>query len=189
MKKLRSMLSVLGLGFLVWSSAAQAIPIPDWSFGLLPADGAISGAPGSTVGWGYTIVNPDPTNWLSLTGSSADVFLNATPDASVFDFPVLMPDSTLSVPYNGISGFFLLTWDATAATGFVNSGTFVVSAEWYDGDPFANGQFVESAPDQSALYSATVTGGGPVPVPEPASLALLAIGIVGIAITRRRKTI
>lgn len=184
MRKLRSMLSVLGLGFLVWSTAAQAIP--DWSFALLPSDGAISGSPGSTVGWGYTIVNLDSTNWLSLTGISADIFLNGTPDASVFDFPVLSPSSTLSVPYDGISGFFQLTWDPTAAIGFVNSGTFVVSADWYDGDPFASGQFLEFALDQSAPYSATVTG-IPRSVPEPASLVLLGIGLAGLAAARRRK--
>ena len=35
---------------------------------LSPANGALLGLPGETVGWGFTISNPDP-NYLVITGA------------------------------------------------------------------------------------------------------------------------
>ncbi|HYR88897.1 MAG TPA: hypothetical protein VE422_32780, partial [Terriglobia bacterium] len=68
------------------STTAHADP---FTFSLLPAGGTVSGTPGSTVGWGYTVANLS-TNWLLTTNLSADLFLNGTPNA-LFDFPILAP--------------------------------------------------------------------------------------------------
>ena len=156
---------------------AQALP--DWSFSVLPASGDISGAAGSTIGWGYIIGNPDPVNSLSLTSLIADSFSNGTPDGSVFDFPVVAPNSTITVPYNASTGtaLYALTWDSAAPVGSINSGTFVLSADWID----AGGGFLESAADQSATYSATVSA-----VPVPATVWLFGLGLLGIV--RRKAT-
>jgi hypothetical protein len=162
---------------------AEADPIV---FSLLPPDGAISGEPGSTIGWGYRIANPT-TFWLEVFGLNADPFVHATADAGPFDFPILPPSTTFSVPYNpaadALAGLFQMTWDLTAPVGFTNSGMFTLSASFYDGDPLEGGNFLEFAPDQFAVYTATVAA----PVPEPGTLALAATGLALTGFVRRRR--
>jgi len=179
-------LAVIFLCVAVIFCASPAARADSFTFGVLPVGGAISGPPGSTIGWGYTFTNQSATSWLMLTAVSADVFLNGTPDASVFDFPILAPGDTLSQAYDPANflGLFQLTWDSTAPVGFTNSGLFVVSGEWWDGDPFAGGQLL-GTDQQSAAYSAAVT---PVAtVPEPATLTLLVIGLAAFRLRRHRQ--
>jgi hypothetical protein len=165
--------------------------IPDaransFTFDLLPPSGSVFGEPGSTVGWGYSLENASATEWLLLSSVGSDPFLHGVPDGSIFDFPILGPGVILGTPYvPGTSGLFELTWDLTAPIGFANSGTFLVSAEWWDGDPFAGGAFLRFAIDQSAAYSATVTPNSAAP--EPGVLLLVLAGLTGIAWRKRRR--
>lgn len=184
---------LLTAGLFFALAAVPAHAIPDWSFDLLPGDGVVAGPAGSVVGWGYAISNPDPINWLMLSSLNAGVFEHGSP-LVLFDFPIVAPSSTVSVSYDGISGLGLyeLTWDFGAPLGFVNSGEFLVSADWYDGDPLdaiAPGAFLEAAPDRTALYSATVVGEGPVSVPEPSTWLLLLSGLGGLVLWRRSRGI
>jgi hypothetical protein len=178
-KKWRSALAVLMV--LACAPSTEAAP-----FELLPADGAIGGEPGSTIGWGYELTN-ESTDWLVFTGINADAFLYATPDSSLFDFPILAPGASASVAYDPglLQGLFQLTWDALAPVGFTNSGLFLLSAEFWDGDPFGDGSFIDFAPDFTAAYSATVTGAAPVP--EPATLLLMASGLGATGLLGRRR--
>lgn len=167
-------------GLLLSPPVAHASPI----FALLPADGTIAGAPGSTIGWGYTIAN-DTDLWLELTGLTSDPFQHASADASLFDFPILSPFTTLSVPYDpgAFAGLFQITWDPTAPDGFTNAGVFTLSMAFWDADPFLGGNF-EIAPDQTAAYSATVVN---TAVPEPGTLIVTSLGLGIARLLNRRK--
>lgn len=166
--------SLLGV-VLCASLTASADP---FSFDTVPASGAITGAPGETVGWGFTVTNPSATLWLALTSVSADVFLNGTPDASIFFPPAVAPGDTLAEPYDALSltGLFQFTWDSSAPIGFTNSGKFVVSGDFFDDDPVAGGNFVAAADDQAAPYSVTTV------VPEPSAWLLLVTVLSGLAL-------
>jgi hypothetical protein len=158
------------------------------SFTLIPPTGGVSGRPGSTVGWGYTITN-GTVNWLVTLSLSADVFQDGTPD-SFFDFPAVAPSSSATVDFvAGVSGLFQLTWDTTAPIGFVNSGTFNLLSDYYNGNPLAGGVDIGPAPDLTVAYSASVTGSL---VPEPPVGLLLSSGVLLLSglkkLTRERNS-
>jgi hypothetical protein len=176
----------IALGLALLLAAPQLWAQDTYTFTLLPPNGNVFGPPGSTVGWGYTIINNSDTYWLVTSGLNADTFLDGTPNP-IFDFPDLAPDATDTVPFDPSAitpGLYELTWDPTAPVDFVNSGNFDLSAQWYSGDPLNGGQFVSNALDEFQPYSATVT----VAVPEPAILALLLTGLIGIGALRKSIT-
>ncbi|MBS1857497.1 MAG: PEP-CTERM sorting domain-containing protein [Acidobacteria bacterium] len=167
------------ISFLAMASQAYGDTI---TFGLIPGDGNVSGPPGSTVGWGYSVTNPETTDWFVPILLNSDSFANGTAFL-LFDFPSVAPGATISVPFDPIAGVGLygLTWDSGAPVGFVNSGNFVLSAGWWDGDPLNGGNFLFNEPDINLPYTATVTEGGPATVPEPSALWLLLTGLVATA--------
>ncbi len=139
---------------------------------LLPSP-FISGTPGSTIGWGYQLSAPSTnTNFIVFTGISSDPFLFATPNAGIFDFPIVAPGTTITMPYiPGAQGLFEITWDANAPVGFTNVGLFFL-----DFDLCADPSDPSTCSSGGALahnYSATV-------VPEPATILLLATGLLGV---------
>ena len=179
-----------GIAMLSLSGTAKAQINDNWTFGLIPADGAIAGPPGSTIGWGYTLANQSTTYWLFAFAVSTDTaFINATASAAPFDFPLLAPGASTSVPYDGFVGLTELTWGSTALDGFVNSGNFILNAGWYDDDPFAGGNLVGDAGTRSAAYRAVAVAPAASDVPEPGTCALLVLGslpVVG-ALARPRR--
>jgi hypothetical protein len=158
-----------------------------FSFSPLPADGAITGEAGATIGWGYTITN-ESDSWLEIFGLTADAFSFAVPDSSIFDFPILAPGASHTVAYDAatFAGLYQLTWDAIAPAGLTNAGLFVMSGQFYDGDPFDAGNPLNVSFDRSAGYSATVAAPVPVPVPEPGTLVLLGTGAAALLMRRRK---
>lgn len=146
-------------------------------FTLIPSNGDISGGPGSTIGWGYVITNQSSGDWLVTTGLSPDSFLHGTP-AMLFTFPIIGPGQNATEAFNPTAGagLYQLHWDSNAPNGFVNSGDFILAAQWWTGDPTTGGTFIADAPDTSAPYSAAV---GPfATVPEPSKLMLLGIVVL-----------
>jgi hypothetical protein len=153
-------------------SAVQAMPAEIYDFRVLPEGGAIAGAPGSTIGWGYSIHNESTSLWLVTTGLDLGVFHHGTPNF-LFDFPAVAPGDSVTVPFDqaGATGLAGLTWGSSAPPGFTNSGTFALTAQWSSGNPIGSGHFQFAAPDSDQPYSATV-------VPEPATVTLIALPLL-----------
>jgi PEP-CTERM motif len=178
---------LLMLGF---AGTCSRLSADSFTLGTLPSDGKIAGLAGSTIGWGYTITNNSASDWLVTDAVNADAFLNLNGLPNVlFDFPIVAPLATVSVPYDSIGGLGLyeITWDAAAPAGFVNSGTFTLTGEWWDNNPFNGGNPIDApTEDESAAYSATVSP-AVSSVPEPSTLALLCIGLAMIAFRSRKR--
>src|SRR5271157_268253 len=153
---------------------------------LIPANGSVAGPAGSTVGWGYTLTN-NTTDWLQAMNVSSDPFQNGTPNV-IFDFPAVAPDSSVTLDFSLVAtvecalppcGIYELIWDNTAPAGFVNSGTFTVSSDFYDQNPANPGAIdLGPAPDASDAYSATVSSS--TAVPEPPATVLLVTCLIGL---------
>jgi hypothetical protein len=162
-------------------SALPMMAADIYTFSVSPAEN-VSGPAGLTLtGWGYTIHNESTSNWLVTTNLSAGTFLHATPDL-LFDFPDLAPGATATAPYNPVppgAGLYQLLWDQDAPPGFVNSGSFTLSAQWWNGDPTNGGSFASSAPDAIQPYSARLTA-----TPEPATVGLACLIVLAIPFRR-----
>jgi hypothetical protein len=140
---------------------------------------SISGPAGSTIGWGNTITNNDKSLWLYPTVISDDIASPyATPDASVFPFTPVGPDATQTVPFDGTNGLYALTWDPLAPIGTTVDGAFIVSFEWWDGDPLNGGSWVKYADDAVLSYHAIVEQATVVPEPSGWILLLTALAVL-----------
>lgn len=171
--------TVMALSILLIAGGGSAIADEIFTFDLIPADGNVNGAAGSTVGWGYSITNQSSTDWLVTTNLVSDSFSNATLNL-LFDFPEIAPGTTVTESFDALNnvGLYDLVWDATAPGGFVNSGNFTLSAQWFDGDILSGGNYIVDAPDTNAAYSASVTAGAATPEPHTFFLGIIAIGVV-----------
>jgi len=166
--------------FAVCLSVIPAMAADVYTF-TVPAGENVSGPAGLTLtGWGYSLHNDSSSLWLVPTGISVGTFLHATPDL-LFDFPDVSPGATATELYNPVtpSGLYQILWDANAPAGFVNSGTFDLSAQWWNGDPTKSGSHLVSiAPGESQPYSASITA---TPEPATAGLAVLAVLLAAVA--------
>jgi hypothetical protein len=174
MNALAVLLLLVGLGLTPHAALAST-----FTFDTLPATGTLSGAAGDMLGFGYTLTNPSATDWLVITSLDAGVFLEGIADASLFDFPVLAPGTSVAVPFaTGVSGLFAFTWDPIAPLGASNAGVFTLGGEWWSGDPLGGGVFLTDAAAASASYQVVVAS-------EPALSSLLALLLAAVA---RRST-
>jgi len=140
----------------------------------VPAPTTTTDSSGHVVsGWGYSIANESDSLWLVLTSLTAGSFQFADP-ISLFDFPIVAPGQTATVPYDQLipAGLYQITSHADAPAGFVNAGSFSVMAEWWNG-PLGSGSFVSTAPSLSQPYSVSASA-----VPEPATGALIGFALL-----------
>jgi hypothetical protein len=166
--------------------STTALPADSFQFSLVPENGSVAGSPGTSVGWGYSITNQSSADWLVTTDLTADPFLHGTPTL-LFDFPTIAPGQTITEPFdaNTAAGLYELTWDSGAPDGFVNTGSFVLSAQWWDGDPLSGGAEIAAAPDASAAYSATASA-VVNNAPEPSAWLMVGSGLIVLMRLRRR---
>src|SRR5579871_3332889 len=166
---------IFQLLLLTAAAAVVCVADPSFTFSTVPLSGDISGSPGQTIGWGYSITNNDSTDYLVLTNLDAGTFLNGSA-AGLFDFPILAPGQTVTESFDAAlsQGLYELTWDPGAPDGFENSGQFTVTADWYDGDPFGTGSPIDGLTGVMASqpYSATVVA-AKVAAPEPSGFSIL----------------
>ena len=171
--------SLLGVGLLLAARSANADSIDFTAVASAPVS-----APGTTVGWSYSITN-NTSNILVAMGLDAGNFdpnSGVIDTGSLFDFPIIAPDSTVSQPYDPINftGLAQFTWSVTAPPGTVESGQFFLDLYTSDanGDPLAFfGTF-------SAPFS--ISTPNIIPAPEPGSLILLASGLLGLLLLLQR---
>ena len=162
-------------------AAAPSWAAEIYTFSLLPESGQVGGAPGTTVGWGYMLENQSTDYWLVTDGLDPGSFVFGTPQV-LFDFPMLAPGASVTVPFDAgtLTGLFALTWDASAPLGTIESGSFLLEAQWWDGDPLAGGTLAFAATPSSLPYQAVVT-------PEPTTTGLLGLGLLGVGLGLRRR--
>lgn len=166
---------------------ASLMPGATFSFDLLPGS-TLSGTAGSTIGWGYTLTNTSADQWLVPTNLNSGTFVSATPNV-LFDFPILAPGATVTQAYDPVQGkgMMELIVDASLATTVVNTGTFVLDAEWWSGDPFAGGAYVADADSAMQSYRAELSPAAAVPEPSTVVLGVLGGGLLGLAGWSRRR--
>ncbi len=163
---------------------ASAAPI----LTLNPVSGALSGAPGSTIGWGFTITSDLP-DYMAIT------YVEFTPppafgtftDFAGYNFLVIGPSGTVTQAFNagamsGLGSFQILG----SATPGVYNGELWVHWESYADDPSGgpSGDPTGSGVFQPAV-SITVTA--PTAVPEPGSWLMFAGGLGAVCFLRRKK--
>ena len=169
------------------------------SLTLNPLGGAISGAAGSTVGWGFTLINLG-VDFAVVTGSDFCVGVITSPCANSLgtytDFagPQFLvvgpsPESTSITQAfnNGLMtgmGSFLIN---PATTGSV-SGDIVLTYDLYNVDPNSLNfnPLADTVSLGNSLTSAASVTVATASTPEPGSLLLLVIGIAGCWLAKKR---
>jgi hypothetical protein len=165
------------------TAGAEAAPL-SFTFALDPESGAVAGAPGRTVGWGFTLRNQDPANWLEVYAIDADPFAFGDPEP--LSFPIVGPGTTVVEAFvRNVQGLFQVTIDRDAPLGPLDSGVFQVFVQWYDGDPLSGGQLLEPLQgmvETQAAYSVVARAA----VPEPATILLVGL-VAGAAVRHGRR--
>jgi PEP-CTERM motif len=173
---------------LLAAAAAHADPIS------LQPGSSISGMPGSTIGWGFTLA-PDPQFAVSIIGS----FLIDETDPSLGSYSDIA--SYLGGPSQGLLqpggpswiAPFVFNTDPSQETGLgsfeinpgaqpgeSDSGSILVEYETFDVSPACMGCYVASSVFE-VPFTVTVSD-----VPEPSTFSMV-LGILGVAIGWRKK--
>lgn len=153
----------------------------------LSPSGNISGPPGSTVGWGFTLTNN--VNWIEVVQSQfcldsplhnpcfnasiqyTDIISNPPNDV------IVGPGGSVSQPYDpgnnqGMGSFAVGSSSVT--------GNILVTYNTFDADPNNGGNQIGFNDAISALASVTV--------PEPATWGFAAMALAAAALRLRRRT-
>ncbi len=164
---------------------------------LLKPGGALTGLPGETVGWGFTITNTNDYLVVVATQFCTGVYGAAceNPVGTYTDFsPYFLagPGSeTFSQEFDYEAGAGLGSFRINSGTipGDFVAGTLFVQYDLY-GDPYDGASLIAPPDGEPRLLSAPasvgVASGGPATVPEPSSVVLLAACLLAAALAARR---
>jgi hypothetical protein len=197
MKTVRGMVVAILCMFALCSLAyADGVP----TLTLNPLGGAISGAAGTTVGWGFTLTNLG-INFAVVTSSDFCVGVISSPcsnslgtytDFAGPQFIVVGPSpesSSFTQAFNnglmtGIGSFLI----NPAATGSV-SGEIALTYDLYNVDPNALNfnPLADAVSLGNSLTSAASVTVATMSTPEPGSLLLLASGLAGCLLAKKRQ--
>jgi hypothetical protein len=186
-------------GFLAMCLTASADP----TLTLTPS-GTVSGLPGDTVGWGYSIEN-DTSDYLVVENS---YFCDPGEDPSDFDcspglgastyqdfiannFTEIAPNSTGAQSFDATAntGVGEYSIDPLAVAGQSDVGSIVIVYDLFTTD-FLSPDYtccqVGGDVEISAAAEVDVTGTGTSPVPEPATQGLVVAGLLLAVVAYRR---
>ncbi len=185
-------LLVVMLGLLSHGTTQAAVTLQ-----LNPASGNISGLPGATVGWGFSLSNTE--NYLVVTGATFD---SATSSLGTFTDYISAPENFFVVgPGLGASTTWAQSFDANTPTGI---GSFAISPNAALGssaygeivlnyDLFSRSPFDPNFnPDIDTLSNGNVLTANAsvsttiVPLPAAFWLFISALGVAGVS-ERRNK--
>lgn len=122
-----------------------------FTFSVIPAGGAISGSPGQTIGWDYSITNHS-TSWLETISLNPAGFQPNWNPVAIFDFPVVAPGATVTVDFNpgtspsAATGLFELRLPTTVTPGTFTCScqVFGLNADWFLTNPLTDANPVET---------------------------------------------
>lgn len=185
MKKLIFRFTIYLIAYFFYAANSYAASL-SFSFSTLPSSGEIVGQAGDTIGWGYTITNQDTNDWFVATTLNSTSMQLGNPDASYFDFPIIQPGQSVSEVFDTVNylGLYGIQLDTSVSTGQLDTGIFSLSGQWWSGDPFAGGAFIQNSVVETTPFSVLIQN-PTSSVPEPSVVSMLIFGIIGIYSTRK----
>jgi hypothetical protein len=178
------------VGFSLICISAMADPV----LTLTPTDGTVSGSPGSTVGWGFTITNDSSSDYLlvsfsdfcesgqSETGPCSQA-LGTYNDFIANNGTLVSPGGEVNQSFDasGETGVGEYVINSTATPGQTDTGYLEVVYNLYSGDPFTDPDATPVSGDLFLTAAAEVAVSGVTTVPEPSLPILLGFGLAALA--------
>jgi hypothetical protein len=173
----------LHLSLLTASIAYTVAAAPILNFTLDPPDGLLSGSPGSSVGWGYTI----GTDSDYLLISSFAFFDSTIGTFSSPDVPISIISLGSSVSQSWVRDTSGLQYDIlpSALVGAAAQSVIQLTYDAYS-DPDLTNQIVFGGTVNAQLSGQDVLAQVNVVVPEPSTVFLAIAGTATVAFLRRR---